>query len=127
MKAQIAQLEPQISDKSQAISNADTTIQQLTNNLPNHKKLDHFHTQLTNVTENRSKLQARIEEQSQKLKQMRQENTQYHSIFREKSFDQIEQDIRAYHKNQLAEKEDATMKDSIQVQLARVDDLTQST
>lgn len=127
MKAQITQLEPQISDKSQAISNATTTIQRLTNNLPSHKKLNHFHTQLTTATENRSKLQARIEEQSQKLKQMRQENNEYHSIFREKSFDQIEQDIRAYHENQLAEQKYATMKDSMQVQLELVDNLTQST
>lgn len=126
-KAQIAQLEPQISDKSQAISNATTTIQQLTNNLPNHKKLDRFHTQLTTATANRANLQARIEEQTQQLHQMRSQNTQYHSIFSEKSFDQIEQDIRAYHENQLAEKEYATTKASMQVQLELVDNLTQST
>lgn len=127
MKAQMVQLEPQLLDKSQTISHANTTIQQLTNNLPNHKKLNHFHTQLTTATENRSKLQARIEEQTQQLRQMRSQNTQYHSIFSEKSFEQIEQDIRAYHENQLAEQKYATMKDSMQVQLARVDDLTQST
>ena len=58
---------------------------------------------------------------------MRSQNTQYHSIFSEKSFDQIEQDIRAYHENQLAEQKYATMKDSMQVQLELVDTLTQST
>ena len=115
MTAQIDQLEPQISDKSQAISHANTTIQQLTNNLPSHKKLNQFHTQLTTATENRAKLQARIEEQSQQLQQMCSQNTQYHSIFREKSFEQIEQD----------KYEDK--KESMQDQILVVDTLTQST
>lgn len=65
MKAQIAQLKPQISDKSQTISNTNTTIQQLTNNIPSHKALNQLQTQLVTTTENRNKLQARIEEQTQ--------------------------------------------------------------
>lgn len=126
-KAQITQLEPQISDKSQAISKAVTTIQQLTNNIPSHKTLTQLQTQLVTATENRDKLQTRIEEQKEQLHQMRSQNTQYHSIFNEKSFDQIEQDIRAYH-TYLADKEKyESKKESIQDQILVVDTLTQST
>lgn len=124
---QITEIKPRISDKNKAIHDSIYTIQLLTNDLPSHNKLNQYKNQLANAKENQTKLQARIEEQTQTLRQLRNTNTNYHPMFQTNSFDKIEDDIRAYRENLLAQQKYENKKEAKQMQLELADNLTQST
>ena len=123
----VSGLESRILDKQNDIHDAIATLSLLTTDLPNNQPLEKLQHQFTATTENRSKTEARIDEQTKQLNELRQQNTNYHSIFQTHSFDQVEQLIRDYHEYLLKEKEYESKKESMQDQILVVDTLTQST